>query len=102
MAAGQLTTILRQLQQLLGERTAQDGSDRHLLERFIANRDEAAFAALLERHGRLVLSVCRSVLRQEQDAEDAFQATFLVLARMAASIRQRDSLTQERDSIQLE
>jgi RNA polymerase sigma factor (sigma-70 family) len=90
MAAGQLGAILHRL--LVGERQAEEGSDYRLLDRFVADQDEAAFAALVERFGRLVLDVCRSVLHQEQDAEDAFQATFLVLARKASSIRQRTSL----------
>jgi RNA polymerase sigma factor (sigma-70 family) len=66
--------------------------DEQLLERFVSARDEAAFAALLGRHGPMVLGLCRSVLGQEQDAEDAFQATFLKLAEKAASIRRRPSV----------
>jgi RNA polymerase sigma factor (sigma-70 family) len=62
------------------------------VERFLAARDEAAFAAILRRHGPMVLRVCRRVLPVEQDAEDAFQATFLVLAREARTLRQRSSL----------
>jgi RNA polymerase sigma factor (sigma-70 family) len=88
--AGQLGVNLRRL---LGAHAAENDDDAHLLERFVAARDEAAFAALVERYGRLVLGVCRALLRHEEDAEDAFQATFLVLARMAASIRQRESLS---------
>jgi RNA polymerase sigma factor (sigma-70 family) len=71
-------------------------TDRQLLERF-ANRDgdgaELAFASLVERHGPMVLRVCRTVLRDAHEAEDAFQATFLILALKAGSIRGRDSLT---------
>jgi RNA polymerase sigma factor (sigma-70 family) len=66
--------------------------DEQLLERFVSDRDETAFAALLGRHGPMVLGVCRTVLRQEQDAEDAFQATFLKLAEKAATIRRRPSV----------
>src|SRR5262249_62021678 len=62
-------------------------SDRHFLERFVAQRDEAAFAALVQRHGGMVLGVARRVLGHEQDTEDAFQATFLILARKARLIR---------------
>jgi RNA polymerase sigma factor (sigma-70 family) len=61
-------------------------TDAQLLERFVARRDEVAFEVLVGRHGPKVLGVCRRVLRQEQDAEDAFQATFLLLVRKAASI----------------
>ena len=64
-----------------------------LLQQFIADRDEDAFAALVQRHGAMVLGVTRSVLRHQQDAEDVFQAAFLVLARKAHTIRKQDSLS---------
>jgi RNA polymerase sigma factor (sigma-70 family) len=67
-------------------------TDGQLLARFVATRDEPAFAALLRRHGPMVLAVCRRLLRHEQDAEDAFQATFLVLAHKAHAIRKRGSV----------
>src|SRR5579871_2390254 len=67
-------------------------SDGQLLQWYVAQADEAAFTALFTRHAPMVLGVCRRVLRQEQDAEDAFQATFLLLARKAASIRKRASV----------
>jgi RNA polymerase sigma factor (sigma-70 family) len=67
-------------------------TDEQLLQRFVTQRDESAFAALFKRHGSMVLGVCLSVLRHTQDAEDACQASFLVLVRKAASIRARESV----------
>src|SRR4051812_24573460 len=66
--------------------------DDQLLRRFAATHDETTFEALLRRHGPMVLGVCRRLLPCEQDAEDVFQATFLVLARKAGSVRCEQSL----------
>src|SRR5271166_4911867 len=84
MVNTQLGAVVRHLRRL---RTleAGAGTDAELIAAFSARNDQAAFAGLVERYAPLVLGVCRRVLRQEQDAEDAFQATFLVLAHKAAS-----------------
>jgi RNA polymerase sigma factor (sigma-70 family) len=88
----QLGPVLRHIRRLALPPVAQGLTDVQLLERFCQGREEAAFATLMHRHGGLVWGVCRHVLRQEQDAEDAFQATFLVLAQQAAAIRKREAL----------
>jgi RNA polymerase sigma factor (sigma-70 family) len=85
-------SLLATIRKLLGTSTADGASDGELLRRFVQLRDEPAFELLVWRHAGLVLSVCRQVLRQEQTVEDAFQATFLVLARKAASISRREAL----------
>jgi RNA polymerase sigma factor (sigma-70 family) len=86
--SGSLLRLVRQFVPL-GDDTAPDGQ---LLQRFASERDEQAFTALVKRHGPMVLGVCRRVLHHAHDAEDAFQATFLVLARKAGSIRRPESL----------
>jgi RNA polymerase sigma factor (sigma-70 family) len=88
-----LSAVVRHLRTLAAPADDAEASDAQLLDRFRAAGDEAAFSALVRRHGRMVMGVCRRVLRHHQDAEDAFQATFLVLARNAASIRKRAALT---------
>lgn len=77
---------------ILSERSGTPAPDGQLLERYVVRHDEQAFAALVERYGRLVFGVCERVLQHSHDAEDAFQATFLVLARRAASLDGRGPL----------
>jgi RNA polymerase sigma factor (sigma-70 family) len=84
--------LLRQLHRLTAFHEIEQLADRDLVRRFLAQRDEAAFEALLRRHGAMVLRVCRRVLHDEHDAEDAFQATFLLLARKASSLRSQASV----------
>jgi RNA polymerase sigma factor (sigma-70 family) len=92
MTSAQAGIVLQHLRRLSGTSRLVQPPDGQLLRQFIIQHDEAAFAALVRRHGPMVLDVCRSVLHHEQDAEDAFQATFLVLAQKAESIRQPEAL----------
>jgi RNA polymerase sigma factor (sigma-70 family) len=85
---GSLLRFIRRL----AVRCDADATDRQLLERFAAERDQIAFTTLVARHGPMVLGVCRRVLPNAHDAEDTFQATFLVLARKAGSIRRPEAL----------
>jgi RNA polymerase sigma factor (sigma-70 family) len=92
MAQTQLGVVLRHLHQMLGPSALDEPTDRDVLDRFAARRDEAAFEELLRRHGPMVLGVCRRLLGTPYDADDVFQATFLVLVHKAASIRKGTSL----------
>ena len=87
-----LQMLVRRAEHVAARPGADAPGDEQLLARFAREGDEAAFAALLARHGRLVWSVCRGLLSRDADAEDAFQATFLALVRGAKSIRAKASL----------
>ena len=87
------TKVARQIETLFAGGSAAGLADAQLLDRFAADRDEAAFAALVSRHGPMVLTVCRQLLGDHQHAEDAFQAVFFVLAKKARSIRDPDRLS---------
>ncbi|MCI0459079.1 MAG: sigma-70 family RNA polymerase sigma factor, partial [Gemmataceae bacterium] len=93
MSRGQLGRAIGRLCGLVGMRPTGDNTDRQLLDRFTEQGDERAFESLLARHGPAVLGVCRRVLGEGQDADDAFQATFLVLVLKARSIRKKDSVS---------
>jgi RNA polymerase sigma factor (sigma-70 family) len=90
MAADPLGNVVRHIRTLVRAPGADGPSDADLLQGFISRRDEQAFAALVQRHGPMVLGVCRRLLRDPQEAEDAFQATFLVLVRKAGAIGRRE------------
>ena len=92
MTGGALGTALRHLRELFRGRTVIGLTDGQLLERYATSNDGDAFEALVARHGPMVLATCRAVLKHDHDVEDAFQATFLVLARKARSVRAGDSL----------
>ncbi len=84
--------VLANLQRLFDQGSASGMTDAQLLDRFLISRDETAFQLLLERHGRMVLGTCHAILHDPHEAEDAFQATFLVFVHKAKSIRGHDSL----------
>jgi RNA polymerase sigma factor (sigma-70 family) len=92
MPAMSMSRVLRHLRVISQAQATRDLSDSELLERFRARREETAFALLVQRHGPMVLGVCQRVLADVHAAEDAFQATFLVLVHKAASIRKQGSV----------
>jgi RNA polymerase sigma factor (sigma-70 family) len=92
MARAPLGIAFRHLRVLFGGGSVAGLGDGALLARYRDTRDEAAFEALVGRHGPMVLATCRAILSNEHDVEDAFQATFLVLARKAGSVRGADAL----------
>lgn len=92
MANEPVQVLAKHIRNLTSAARAEGLTDRELIERFVARRDEDAFAVLVRRHGPMVLAVCRRVLHDRHDAEDVFQATFLVLSRKAASLHRRDSV----------
>ncbi len=84
--------VFIQLERLFHHGTATGSTEGELLERFVTRHDEAAFEAIVARHGPMVLRVCRQLLRDPNDVDDAFQATFLVLVRKAGSLKRCDLL----------
>ncbi len=92
MAGAHLVAALRQIHRLFEAGTVAGLTDGQLIERFLSTRDESAFTALVGRHGPMVLAVCRTVLQDSSDVEDAFQATFLVLIRRAGTIWRREAV----------
>src|SRR5437660_1637997 len=91
VAVAQLTPMLNTLRRITGG-SSSGASDRHLLEDYLLGGGDWAFAALVERHGPMVLSVCRRVLASSHDADDAAQATFLILMQQAHRIVRRESV----------
>ncbi len=91
MAISRLETALGHLDRLFTTGSLVGLSDGQLLERFVSRRDEDAFTMLVERHAPMVLAVCRRSLKNPGEIDDAFQATFLILARRPGSVQKRDS-----------
>jgi RNA polymerase sigma factor (sigma-70 family) len=92
MSSSALAAGVRHLRSVVATQCRHEESDEQLLNDFAVRRDESAFAALVRRHGPMVLGVCRRVLGHVQDAEDVFQAAFLVLARRAGGVRDKAAL----------
>jgi hypothetical protein len=91
-AVSQLSSVVRFIRQIKSSEEVVHLTDASLIARFVANRDEAAFGALVKRHSAMVMAVCRRILADHHRAEDAMQACFLVLARKAACIKRRRAL----------
>src|SRR5262245_17837383 len=92
MATTELGAVLQHVRGLAAHRPSDERTDGELVRAFLTHNDQAAFETVVRRHGSMVLNLCRRRLANLQDAEDAFQATFLLLARRPASIRKRESL----------
>jgi RNA polymerase sigma factor (sigma-70 family) len=92
MANTQLRAVVHSLRHLCAAEEHRQQADGELLAAFLSRRDQTAFTAIVRRHGPMVLGVCRRMLARPEDAEDCFQATFLLLARRAVSVRKRESL----------
>ena len=92
MAKTAYSAILHFIRRIWVDPRMRVSPDQELLQRFLGGQDEAAFEAILRHHGPMVFDVCRGVLANEADAEDAFQATFLVLARKAASVARGEAV----------
>jgi cytochrome c peroxidase len=92
MTKSAASPILHLIRRAVEDQRLKELPDQELLRRFSSARDEAAFSTLLRRHGQMVLDICRSMLANAEDAEDAFQATFLVLAQRAGAIRKKSSV----------
>src|SRR6266851_5694081 len=94
MSVGHGDILLSHLRQVVADYTGHRLSDRELLRRFAMQQDQTAFTTLVHRHGPMVLRVAQGILHHHQDAEDVFQATFLILARKSASNRWQESVAQ--------
>ncbi len=90
MATSQISKVIQHLRSAARHGRWSELTDGQLLELFVSRHEEAALEDLVRRHGSMVWGVCRRILRHSEDAEDAFQATFLVLVRKAASIVPRE------------
>ena len=93
MSLSPLSSLLRRLRRTLSSEGGCALSDAELLQRWLEQRDQLAFETLVWRLGPLVLGVCRRLLHRDEEVEDAFQATFLILVRKAATVRRRSSLS---------
>jgi RNA polymerase sigma factor (sigma-70 family) len=89
---GKIGRILERVRNVVAVQNCCQLADHELLQRYVTAQDESAFAALVKRHGSLVMGLCWRILRHQQDAEDAFQAAFLVFARKAGTIRKSESI----------
>jgi Sigma-70 region 2 len=87
MPQATLEDVLRYLRKTCAVQVHRELTDSELLARYVAEREDDVFAVFMHRHGRMVLGICKRLLADSHDAEDCFQATFLVLAQKAASIR---------------